>query len=100
MEELLRKIDNHENLFSQDYWEMIDNYSIYSEAGEDSRWTRFMYSLIKLGDRYFEINWQEGLTEMQEDYWDYPEEVEFLGMDTEIIKIEKPIIRRKEDIEC
>lgn len=100
MEELLRKIDNHEDLFSQDYWEMIDNYSIYSDEGEDGRWTRFMYNLIKLGDRYFEINWQKGLTEMQEDYWDYPIEVEFLGMETEIIKIEKPIIRRKEDVEC
>ena len=100
MEELLRKIDNHENLFPQDYWEMIDNYSIYSEAGEDSRWTRFMYSLIKLGDRYFEINWQKGLTETQEDDWDYPEEVEFLGMKTEIIKTERPIIKRKEDVEC
>ena len=98
MEELLRKIDNHEDLSSQDYWEMIDNHSIYSEEGEDSRWTRFMYNLIKLGDRYFEIYWQKGLTEMQEDYWDYPEEVEFLGMETEIIKIEKPIIKRKEEM--
>ena len=98
MEELLRKIDNHEDLSSQDYWEMIDNYSIYSDKGEDSRWTRFMYNLIKLGDRYFEIYWQKGLTEMQEDYWDYPEEVEFLGMETEIIKIEKPIIKRKEEM--
>ena len=100
MEELIRKIDNHENLSSQDYWEMIDNYSIYSDEGEDGRWTRFMYNLVKLGDRYFEINWQKGLTEMQEDCFDYLEEVEFLGMKTEIIKIEKPIIKRKEDVEC
>lgn len=100
MEELLRKIDNHEDLFSQDYWEMIDNYSIYSDEGEDGRWTRYMYNLIKLGDRYFEINWQKGLTEMQENDWDYPVEVEFLGMETEIIKIERPIIKRKEDVEC
>lgn len=100
MEELLRKIDNHEDLYSQDYWEMIDNYSIYSDEGEDGRWTRYMYNLIKLGDRYFEINWQEGLTEMQENDWDYPIEVEFLGMETEIIKIERPIIKRKEDVEC
>ena len=100
MEELLRKIDNHEDLYSQDYWEMIDNYSIYSDEGEDGRWTRFMYNLIKLGDRYFEINWQKGLTEMQENDWDYPIEVEFLGMETEIIKIERPIINRKEDVEC
>lgn len=98
MEELLRKIDNHEDLYSQDYWEMIDEYSIYSDEGEDGRWTRFMYNLIKLGDRYFEINWQKGLTEMQENDWDYPIEVEFLGMETEIIKIERPIIKRKEDV--
>lgn len=51
MKELLRKIDNHEDLSSQDYW-------------------------------------------------DYSEEVEFLGMKIEIIKIEKLIIKRKEDVEC
>lgn len=51
MKELLRKIDNHEDLSSQDYW-------------------------------------------------DYPEEIEFLDMKTEIIKIEKPIIKRKEDVKC
>ena len=100
MEELLRKIDNHEDLYSQDYWEMIDKYSIYSDEGEDGRWTRFMYNLIKLGDRYFEINWQKGLTEMQENDWDYPQEVEFLGMEVEIIKVERPIIKRKENVEC
>ena len=47
MEELLRKIDNHEDLSSQDYWDF-----------------------------------------------------EFLGMKTEIVKIEKPIIKRKEDVKC
>ena len=100
MEELLRKIDNHEELYSQDYWEMIDNYSIYSEEGEDSRWTRFMYNLIKLGDRYFEIYWQKGLTEMQENDWEYPVEVEFLGMKKDIVVVETPIIKRKEDVKC
>lgn len=98
MEELLRKIDNHENLSLQDYWEMIDNYSIYSDEGEDGRWTRFMYNLIKLGDRYFEINWQKDLTEMQEDCFDYyPEEVEFYGYEEVVVKRKCPIIKRKYD---
>lgn len=100
MEELLRKIDNHEDLSSQDYCLLLNDYKFYEEVGDDSRWTRFMYTVSKLGDRYFEIYWQKGLTEMQEDYWDYPIEVEFLGMETEIIKIERPIIKRKEDVEC
>lgn len=97
MEELLRKIDNQEPLSSQDYWEMIDNYSIYSDEGEDSRWTRFMYNLVKLGDRYFEINWQKALTEMQEDDWGYPEEVEFYGYEEVVIKRKCPIIKRRYD---
>ena len=97
MEELLRKIDNNENLSSQDYWEMIDNYSIYSDEGEDGRWTRFMYNLVKLGDRYFEINWQKGLTEMQEDCFDYPEEVEFYGYEEVVVKRKCPIIKRRYD---
>ena len=97
MEELLRKIDNHEDLSSQDYWEMIDNYSIYSDEGEDGRWTRFMYNLIQLGDRYFEINWQKGLTEMQEDCFDYLEEVEFYGYEEVVVKRKCPIIKRRYD---
>ena len=97
MEELLRKIDNKEPLYSQDYWEMIDNYSIYHEEGEDGRWTRGQYNLIKLGDRYFELCWEQGLTEMQENYWEYPEEVRFLGMHKEIVEIETPIIERIEE---
>lgn len=97
MEELLRKIDNHEDLDSCDYWKMIDNYSIYHEEGEDRRWTRGQYNLIKLEDRYFELLWEQGLTEMQENYWEYPAEVKFLGMHKEIVEIETPIIERIEE---
>ena len=99
MKELLDKIDKHQELSSSDYWEMIDNFSIISEEGEDHRWTRGMYNLIKLGDRYFELSWQKGLTEMQEDYFDYPEEVEFYGYEEVVIKKKCPIIKRRYDDE-
>ena len=99
MKELLSKIDKHEDLSRSDYWEMIDNYSIISEEGEDGRWTRSMYNFIKLEDRYFELSWQKGLTEMQEDYFDYPEEVEFHGYEEVVIKKKCPIIKRKYDDE-
>lgn len=93
MEELLKKIDNHEELTSEDYCLLLNDYKFYEEAGDDGRWTRFMYTVSKLGDRYFEINWQRGLTEMQEDYFDeYPAEV--VIKDIRIIEIKEYVFER------
>ena len=44
------------------------------------RWTEYVTSILKFGDRYFAIEWQRGLTENQEDYYDdaYPYEVKLI----------------------
>ena len=46
--------------------------------GEDRRWSVWIDKIYKIGDRYFMIGYDHGLTEMQEDeYWDTDiEEVE------------------------
>ena len=46
----------------------------YSETLD--RWTRNVTTTFKVGDRYFRVNWAQGLTECQENsYWDKIDEV-------------------------
>ena len=55
--------------------ELDDDYKeVATEEGEDSRWTRDMDTIFKLGeDEYWCIPWCKGLTECQEDeFWDDP----------------------------
>lgn len=39
---------------------------IQTTYGESRRWTRTAYSVVEIEGRYFEINWEQGLTESQE----------------------------------
>lgn len=36
---------------------------------ENRRWTRYMSSIFQVADKFFEIDWEEGLTEEQEDMY-------------------------------
>lgn len=66
--------------------EKINENLKHIERIEDSdlnRWTRNVSDILKYKDKYYRIDWQEGLTEYQEDYYgEQPYEVK---------KIEKQI---------
>lgn len=47
------------------------------------RWTESISTIVKADDRYFSIDWERGLTELQENY--------FLEQPYEVIKTEKVI---------
>ena len=50
--------------------------SISTEYGDKLRWVRPVTTIIEFDDRYFQIDWYEGLTEMQPDeFFDQPFEV-------------------------
>lgn len=52
---------------------LIDKYEYDRVNGENRRWTRTVSSIIKVEDEYFSIDWEEGLTECQENsYMDQP----------------------------
>lgn len=77
-EEMVGKIDSGEKLSEWELKNLVYNGNeVDIEYGEDRRWTRDMESIIKLGDRYFSIMWEQGLTECQEnEFWNQPVEVE------------------------
>lgn len=51
----------------------IERKTFYENVG---RWTCPICSIIQIADRYFGIDWEQGLTEYQEDlFYNQPEEV-------------------------
>ena len=78
MNELEEKIYNGEHLTEQ---ELMDAAECCEEVcttyGENRRWTRSARTIIKVKDKLFCIEWEQGLTEIQEnEYYNQPYEVE------------------------
>lgn len=89
-EELLNKIDSGEELTERELQTLIwECYEVDRDYGENGRWTRGVTSVIELCGRYFEVYWEEGLTEYQEnEYYDQPVEVEKKEYDKTIHVVE------------
>lgn len=66
-DEILNNFDNGISLSDDDMSEAIFMYEIDREDLDEYRWTTLVRSVIKVKDRYFEIDWIQGNTEMQED---------------------------------
>ena len=74
---MLSKIDSGELLTSGELSELVYDYDIDTQEGDDGRWFRGMYTVVELGGRHFGISWFKGLTECQDNEFDFqPEEVE------------------------
>ena len=95
--EFLNKYDSGENFEEREimdaFWGDFDDYKerkfqvIEEEEGDDRRWTRAIYRYVKIQDRYFLIQYDRGLTEMQEDYWDWQPEEMSLKVVTKTIQV-------------
>lgn len=74
--ELYEKITNGIKLNKEDLCELREfEYDLIK--GGDRRWTRSMRTVCELGDKFFMLEWEQGLTENQEDSFDnQPYEVE------------------------
>ena len=68
---LTEKIKTRQFLTESELKELVNEYSVEDIPGEDNRWTRNMTTIIQVDDEYFSIDWERGLTEMQEDYYPY-----------------------------
>ncbi len=73
---MVKKIGAKETLTEKELRRLRD-YEIECTFGENRRWTRSAHSILSLCDRFFSLDWEEGLTESQEnEYMDQPYEVE------------------------
>lgn len=89
-EELLNKIDSGKNLTEDELQHLIwECEEVDRDYGDNGRWTRGVISVVELCGRYFEVYWEEGLTEYQEnEYYNQPVEVEKKEYDKTIHVVE------------
>jgi len=91
-EVLVAKLDAGVELTEDEIADFLDYVPHYlDEEGEDGRWTRSVTTYCRTGDgRFFRVDWQRGLTEMQSDtYYFQPVEVTLHEEERTI-----PVIRR------
>ena len=74
-------IDNNITFDREDICEFIDCYCYFVKRAEFcDRWTRHITTICKLNERYYAVEWDAGLTEYGENYYDeqpyevFPEE--------------------------
>ena len=63
-------IDNHYDFDKEDIKMLIECCEINRISHEPHRWTRLVNSICKIHDRYFIVEWDQGLTEYQENIYD------------------------------
>lgn len=82
IDDILKAIDNGVELDERVLEDLAYYQSIYDEYGENRHWSRFVRTIIDLNGRYFAIEWDQGLTEMQSDeFYNQPYEVELKEYD-------------------
>lgn len=71
---LIDRLHAKDGMFDEDELKnLIDEYECDRVNGKNRRWTRTVSSIIKVENEYFSIDWEEGLTECQENsYMDQP----------------------------
>lgn len=98
-DEILRKIDAGEALTEKEIRTLVlCGYAVEEIEHSVGRWERQVSSIVEIKDRYFSIDWSEGLTEIQENSFNdfYPEEVESYE-ETVVVKKWRPIEKTKEE---
>lgn len=87
--EILDKLNKHEKLEEWEIENLVIENKVDEEVNDRGRWEDYMFTVVKLGDKYFGINWNRGLTENQEDsFMDVPYEVE-KRTETKTITVDK-----------
>lgn len=85
MKDAKQKVLDGELLSSNEVQDLIWDCEVDLEEGENRRWSRTNVSVIEINGRYFSLEWEEGLTEYQEN--EYPEQTA-----VEVEKVEKQIV--------
>ncbi|KKL91261.1 hypothetical protein LCGC14_1896430 [marine sediment metagenome] len=58
---------------------------VKTTEGENRRWSRTITSIVKIDSKYYEIHWDEGLTENNENYYPEQEAIEVKSVEKTII---------------
>lgn len=73
---MVKKIDDKDPLTEHELSSLVCEFAVDSEHGDNRRWSRTVTTIVKLCGRFFSIDWEEGLTECQEnEFYNQPFEV-------------------------
>ena len=76
-EDVIIAVNKGIGLDEKELFNLVLDYGIETKYGENRRWTRSAYTIVELCHKYFRIDWEEGLTEGQEnEFYCQPYEVE------------------------
>ena len=91
--EILRKIDNKEKLTESEISDLVYECEVEVKYGQNRRWSRSATTISQIGDRYFRIEWENGLNENQpNEFYNQPTEVE-LKKKKKTIKVKEWIVK-------
>ena len=69
--EVIRRIDSKENFDEDELSELLWRLDEVDRIQyDDDRWTRPVSSILRIGERFFQLDWDKGLTESQQDYYE------------------------------
>lgn len=90
--EVIRRIDSKENFEEDELSELLWRLEEVDRIQyDDDRWSRPISSIFRIGERFFQLDWDKGLTEYQQDYFEeQPFEV-FYEEKTIVVKEWHPI---------
>lgn len=89
---LLDKITNKLVLSEDELCDLIEYFEVDRIYGDNDDWTRPVRTIVELGDKYFEVDWEEGLTEYQENtYMNQPFEVK-LHTSKKVVEIKNWVV--------
>lgn len=96
LELMVDKIDKKIELTEYELRSLVMEEAYEVTAGENRRWSRTISSLFEHGDRLFMVDWEQGLTESQENmFYDQPYEVE-KTVTTRTIEVEDVVYVKKD----
>lgn len=96
LELMVEKIDGKIELTEDEVRNLVFREAYEVMSGENKRWSRTISSLFEYEDRFFMVDWEQGLTESQENmFYDQPYEVE-KTVTTRTIEVEDVTYIKKE----
>lgn len=76
-EYFLNRINNNIELDENELYCLVAWFGIETIYGAKHRWHKEARTIVQLNDRYFAVDWYQGLTELQDnEFYDQPYEVE------------------------
>lgn len=62
--------DNYRFFTEQEVEKYVYDYAVKTYEGDSSRWSKYMTTIVEIDNVLYQLEWTEGLTEMQDNYFE------------------------------